>query len=91
MHAEDMPLAFVQVSQQVGVEVQGPETIGNLLEADMLTNQRRGDGDVAAMKAHAAIIAHVARDLVLRILRAGNAQRERAARWAVDRAGWLPA
>lgn len=39
----DVAFAFVQVSQQVVVEVEGPAAIGKLFEADAFADQGRRD------------------------------------------------
>ncbi len=41
---------FVQVAQQMVMEVQRPASVGNLVEADVLTHQHGANGDMAAMK-----------------------------------------
>ena len=52
----DVPCAFVQMAQQAIIEVDGPAPVGNCVEADVFTDERGGDGDVAAMQAHAAVV-----------------------------------
>jgi hypothetical protein len=45
VHPVDVTFAFVEVAQQVGVEVHGPDAVRHLFEPDVFIDQGGGEGD----------------------------------------------
>ncbi len=83
------PKAFVHASELQRPKVYVPQSVADLLEADVFARQGVGDTDPAFLPADAAVAADQADFKVSRVFEGRELPRQLAFRWLITRSGRL--